>query len=132
MKCAEISLVRFVAAIAFAVACSCVVAAASEIPIVAWGWPFGVAEADVAHYRLVRECGCNVTIQYVKNVAAAKKCLDAAQSAGIRLLLHSDDVLDHPEKAVPPIKGHPALCAYYLTDEPPVSKIFVPLRTQNG
>lgn len=124
MKGVEKSWAYIVAIILLAaVPCFGAAEAAPEMPIVAWGWPFGMAEADVAHYRLVRDCGCNVTIQYAKGVAEAKKCLDAAQKAGVRLLLHNDGVLNQPEKAVPQIKGHPALCAYYLTDEPSVSKM---------
>lgn len=99
------------------------VGAAPEMPIVAWGWPFKVAEADESHYRFVRGCGCNTTIQYVNGIDAALRCLDAAKRSGIRLLLHSDDVLNEPEKTVPRFRKHPALCAYYLTDEPHVSKM---------
>ena len=94
-----------------------------EMPIVAWGWPFKAAEADVAHYSLVRGCGCTHTIQWVGADENAVKFLDAAEKAGIRLILHSAGALETPDKVVPLIKNHPALGAYYMVDEPPVSKM---------
>jgi hypothetical protein len=96
---------------------------ADEMPIVAWGWPFKSSEVDAAHYRLIRDCGCNHTIQWVEGLDGIRKCLDAAEEAGIRLLLHSPTVVGDPEKVIPQIKNHPALAAYYLADEPPVQKM---------
>ncbi len=89
------------------------------MPIVAWGWPFKSSEVDAAHYRLIRDCGCNHTIQWVEGLDGIRKCLDAAEEAGIRLLLHSPTVVGDPEKVIPQIKNHPALAATIWRTELP-------------
>ena len=94
-----------------------------DMPIVAWGWPFNRGNATVENYRLVRDCGCTHTIQWVEGLDGIRKCLDAADEAGIRLILHSPDVNTNAAVTVPVIKDHPALGAYYLIDEPSVEKM---------
>ena len=93
------------------------------MPIVAWGWPFKGNEATVENYRLVAGCGCTHTIQWVEDADAAVRCLDVAKMAGIRLLLHCEEVSRRPERAIPLVRDHAALAAYYLVDEPSVQKM---------
>ena len=94
----------------------------SKMPLFAWGWPFSVDEALSGKYMEVRECGCNLLIQAVKNEEQARKCLDAAVAAGIRLVLHWGEARKNPA-ALLPIKDHPGLAAHYLTDEANVRKM---------
>ena len=96
---------------------------ACAMPIVAWGWPFKGNEATVENYRLVAGCGCTHTIQWVEDADAAVRCLDVAKAAGIRLLLHCEEVSRRPERAIPLVRDHAALAAYYLVDEPSVLKM---------
>lgn len=93
------------------------------MPIVAWGWPFKGGDVTVENYRLVRDCGCTHTIQYVEGLDRIRQCLDIADEAGIRLILHSPNVINSPEETIPLVKDHPALAAYYLIDEPSVQKM---------
>lgn len=111
-------------ALAASVTCICAASGSREMPIVAWGWTFKPSEATVSNYGLIQNSGCNHTIQWVKGKASVLKCLDAAAAAGIKLILHSPDVTAAgPGNVIPDIKNHPGLAAYYLVDEPPVTKM---------
>ena len=94
----------------------------SKMPLFAWGWPFSVSDALSGRYMEVRECGCNLLIQSVKTEEQARKCLDAAVAAGIRLVLHWGEPRKNPQ-ALLPIMDHPGLAAHYLWDEPNIKKM---------
>ncbi len=93
--------------------------ASDEMPILGWcGIPSG--EASVERYREARDAGLNSLMQWVPDVKEAKRVLDCAAAAGIKLLLCSGKLDTDTEAFVAAVKDHPGLGYYHLRDEPNV------------
>jgi hypothetical protein len=52
------------------------------------------------------------------SIPQCKILLDAAQTAGIKIILNCEEMSSNPELVVSQFKDHPALDGYYLGDEP--------------
>ena len=92
---------------------------AAEIPIIAYqGVPAKFATAE--RFREFREAGFDVSYHNYNalTISQVVQALDQAQQAGVRLIIHCDKVYANPRSAFPRLKGHPALFAYFLEDEP--------------
>ena len=86
------------------------------IPILGW---HGVAPDDYAEvFPLMKEAGFDGYLAKVHDRTVALKMLDAAQEAGIMAMPGFPELNSDPVSAVPLIRNHPALMAYYLKDEP--------------
>lgn len=93
------------------------VASPTPLPILAWiGPPAG--QATVERYKELASCGFNLSFSGFPNADAMAKALDAANAAGVKLLISYPDLLVHPEKAVQRFGQNPALGGYFLRDEP--------------
>jgi hypothetical protein len=87
------------------------------IPTMSWG---GISEAEISEssYRKLKEVGVTIDIAFFSKVDAIAAGLDAAQKAGIKLLISCPELKTATEKTVNRFMNHPALEGYYLGDEP--------------
>lgn len=88
-----------------------------EIPIVAW---FGVPEeeATVERFEELKEAGFTINLRGCSNADQMEKALDAAQKAGIKLIVACPELQSDPETTVKRFMKHPATVGYLLRDEP--------------
>ena len=91
----------------------------AEFPIIAC---IGVPqhEATPERFRELKEAGFNVSLNtYGDNgVAQAIQALDAAEKAGVKLLVKSKLINQNDRRFIKSISTHKALFAYYVSDEP--------------
>lgn len=87
------------------------------IPVMSWG---GISQSEISveNYRKLKEVGVNIDIAFFQNADSIAKALDAAQKAGIKLMISCPELKKEPEKTANRFKKHPALEGYYLGDEP--------------
>jgi hypothetical protein len=87
------------------------------LPVLAWS---GVpqAETSAARYRELADCGFTLDFSSFSDPENAIKALDAANEAGVRLILSCPQLESDPAKTANRLKGHPALAGYFLRDEP--------------
>lgn len=95
--------------------------AAEELPIMGYSG-FGALSPNLEmRYREARECGLTALMQGFGTVDEARRCLDMAQRAGIRLLFSNRRLFEADgSQFAAAVKDHPALMAYYVRDEPSV------------
>ena len=88
-----------------------------EIPIVAW---FGVPEeeATVERFEELKEAGFTINLRGCSNADQMEKALDAAQKAGVKLIVACPELQSDPENTVKRFMKHPATIGYLLRDEP--------------
>jgi hypothetical protein len=86
-----------------------------EIPILAW---IGVQIHTIERYRELKEAGIDINLSYNVNIKDVAKALDAAEMAGVRMVIHCPELEKEPEKVANRFKNHPALAGYHLIDEP--------------
>ena len=96
----------------------------AEFPIIAC---IGVPqhEATPERFRELKEAGFNVSLNtYGDNgVAQAIQALDAAEKAGVKLLVKSKLINQNDRRFIKSISTHKALFAYYVSDEPKMSEL---------
>lgn len=82
-----------------------------------WG---GIAEAEISEssYRKLKEVGVTIDIAFFSKADAIAAGLDAAQKAGVKLMISCPELKSATEKTVKRFMTHPALEGYYLGDEP--------------
>ncbi len=87
------------------------------IPVMSWG---GISQSEISveNYRKLKEVGVNIDIAFFQSADSIAKALDAAQKAGIKLMISCPELKNEPEKTANRFKKHPALEGYYLGDEP--------------
>jgi hypothetical protein len=88
-----------------------------RLPVLAWIGP-PPAEATVARYRELADCGFTDSFSGFPNADAVAAALDRAQAAGIRLLISCPELDKEPRAVAQRFKNHPANGGYFLTDEP--------------
>ena len=94
-----------------------------EIPILGWyGIPAGIASFE--RYAEARDMGITILMQWAPDVKTARRLLDDAQKAGIKLQIHMGALADAEkcEGVVNALKDHPALAMYHVVDEPTIKK----------
>ena len=94
-----------------------------RLPILGWhGIP--ASEASVVRYAEARDMGITILMQWAPDVKTARRLLDYAQKAGIKLQIYMGDLLDEAKcgAVVNALKDHPALAMYHVVDEPTVVK----------
>ena len=96
--------------------------AADELPIMGYsGFPATTPNLEM-RYREAKDCGLTALMQGFGDVAQVRRCLDAAQRAGIKLLLSNRKLFEADgSQLAAAVKDHPALMAYYVRDEPSVN-----------
>ena len=92
-----------------------------HIPILAWS-AIPQAETSDARYREMADCGFTIGFSGFSNVAEARKAMDAAHAAGIKVLVSVPQLASDPEGTVRELMDHPGLAGYFIRDEPPASE----------
>ena len=89
-----------------------------KIPIISWGG-IPADKADTL-FALAKECGFTTHLGLYGKQENAIASLDAAERAGIGIIVNFPELRSSTDEAVASIKDHPALVAYHLKDEPEV------------
>ena len=88
-----------------------------EIPILAW-YSIPASATSFERYREMQAAGITCSLSFLPNLGEVKRALDAAEQAGVKLLVSCPELKDEPETTVKQLKNHPALAGYHLRDEP--------------
>jgi len=89
----------------------------ADLPILAWhGIP--AHEATVERFEELRDAGFTLNFRSFPSADAVAKGLDAAEKAGIKLIIGCPELEKEPEKTVRRFMNHSALAGYFLRDEP--------------
>ena len=86
-----------------------------QIPVLAW---FGVQEHTVERYLELKEAGMTHNLTFFSSADALSAAMDAAHTAGIKMIIHCPELGKEPEQTVARFKNHPAIAGYFLRDEP--------------
>ena len=89
----------------------------ADLPILAW---YGIPahEATVERFEELRDAGFTLNFRSFPSADAVAKGLDAAEKAGIKLIIGCPELEKEPEKTVRRFMNHSALTGYFLRDEP--------------
>lgn len=89
----------------------------ADLPILAWhGIP--AHEATVERFEELRDAGFTLNFRSFPSADAVAKGLDAAEKAGVKLIIGCPELEKEPEKTVRRFMNHSALAGYFLRDEP--------------
>ncbi len=88
-----------------------------QIPILAW---YGIPahETTVERYLEMKEAGFTHSHSAIRDADDAQRVLDVSSRVGIKNILRCYQLTRDPERIVKRFKDHPALDAYFITDEP--------------
>lgn len=89
------------------------------IPILGW-YSIPPDFATVARYKEMKDAGFDISFSFLRNPDDVQKSLDAAQQAGIKIVISCPELKSQTESIVKRFMKHPALAGYFLRDEPPV------------
>lgn len=88
-------------------------------PIIAWT---GIDAKDTkSKFGPMKECGINTYLGWYDTFDEVMLALDNAETAGVKLIIKSDDLFSDTENTVRQMMEHPALLCYHIKDEPEVS-----------
>ena len=91
--------------------------APQPLPILAWyGIPANASTVD--RFEELREAGFTMNHTFYSTNDEVAQALDAAQKAGVKLIISSEELHSNPEGTVKRFMNHPALAGYFLRDEP--------------
>ncbi|WP_428304591.1 hypothetical protein [Lacipirellula sp.] len=108
----------FVSAVtAFAAEPAATVNSGPALPILAWeGVP--ALHATPERFKELADAGFTISFSGAPDNATVAKMLDAAETAGVKLYIHSPELQADPEGTARQFMSHPALGGYHLVDEP--------------
>ena len=90
---------------------------AAEMPILAW-YSIPPAYATLDRYKELKNAGFTINFSHIYSLKDALQSLDLAQQAGIKVMFMCPELETDTENVVNQVKNHPALCGYFLRDEP--------------
>lgn len=90
-----------------------------HIPILGW-YSIPPEEATVSRYLEMKDAGFDISFSFLSNPEDVQKSLDAAQKAGMKIVISCPELKSETEKIVKRFMNHPALAGYFLRDEPAV------------
>lgn len=93
------------------------VRAGASMPVIAYMGPV-VDHLSQEEYADMAACGFTHAINIYNSTAKARTDMQNAGKAGIRVFVHTPQVVDRPREAASELKGCPALAGYFLADEP--------------
>jgi len=91
----------------------------NTIPILAW-YSIPASQTSVERYKEMRAIGITYSLSFLPNIDEVKRALDAAEQAGVKLLVSCPELKKEPEKTVKQLMDHPAVAGYHLKDEPAI------------
>lgn len=90
---------------------------AAEIPILAW-YSIPPAYATLDRYKELKNAGFTINFSHIYSLTDALQSLDLAEQAGVKVIFMCPELENDTENVVNQVKNHPALCGYFLRDEP--------------
>jgi hypothetical protein len=90
-----------------------------QFPILAW-YSIPEGESTVERYKEMKEAGITHSLTFFSSLDSLLKALDAADAAGIKMLVNCHELKEEPEKTAKLVMDHPAVAGYHLIDEPPM------------
>ncbi|MGJ7024620.1 beta-galactosidase [Petrimonas sulfuriphila] len=93
-----------------------------DIPVVAW-WGIPEKYTSVERFKEAKDAGFNLHFTRYSNADSLQKALDAAHTAGIKLLISCPELLNDTKRTVTRFMNHPANGGYFIWDEPSTSVI---------
>ena len=94
----------------------------SQMPIIAYMGPI-VEYTSIAEYKEMRQCGFTHTINIYNSVKKAKDDLIRAAKTGIKVYVHTPQIIKSPKLVANKLKKYDALGGYFLADEPNMTDI---------
>lgn len=102
---------------------SLLTAAAERMPIISfYGAVIWQKLAD-DEYAAMKDCGFTHSLNFYETINVALSDMQVANKAGIKIYVHSQQLLNNPTSAVAKLKNAPALAGYFLVDEPKATDI---------
>ena len=89
----------------------------AEMPILAW-YSIPPAYATLDRYQELKKAGFTINFSHIYSMQDALQSLDLAQQAGIKVMFMAPGLDTDTVNVVKQVKDHPALCGYFLRDEP--------------
>jgi len=90
----------------------------ATMPILAW-YSIPPEYATLDRYKELKKAGFTINFSHIYSLEDALQSLDLARQAGIKVMFTCGDALNNDtENVVRQVKDHPALCGYFLRDEP--------------
>jgi len=86
------------------------------IPILAW---YGVHEFTVERYREMKEAGMDISLAFCANMNVLANAMDAANAAGVKILINCPEVVSDTENLINRFKNHPAIAGYFIVPDEP-------------
>ena len=90
-----------------------------NIPILGW-FSIPPEEATPARYKEMKEAGFDISFSFLGSPEEVQKSLDAANQAGMKIVISCPELKTETEKTVKRFMNHPAIAGYFLRDEPAV------------
>lgn len=97
-------------------------AVASSLPIIAYMGPV-VRSLTAEEYKEMADGGFTHSLNIYNTLEEASSDLVTAGSAGIKVFVHTPQVLDTPQQAAAKLKYSPAFAGYFVADEPSYSEL---------
>lgn len=95
---------------------------AGSMPIIAYMGPV-VESMTLADYKTMSQCGFTHTINIYNNVGKAKSDMTLANNAGLKVFVHTPQLISNPAATARQLMSAPALAGYFLADEPGVNDL---------
>lgn len=93
-----------------------------HIPILGW-FSIPAEEATIPRYQEMKDAGFDISFSFLKSPEEVQQSLDAAQGAGMKIVISCPELKTETEKTVKRFMNHPALAGYFLRDEPAMDAI---------
>ena len=92
-----------------------------QLPILGW-FSIPAKETTVERYLEMKNAGFNISFSHLKTNAEIEQALEAANKAGIKIVITSSELKTETEKTVKKFMNNPALAGYFLKDEPNINQ----------
>ena len=89
----------------------------ATMPILAW-YSIPPEHATLDRYKELKKAGFTINFSHIYSLEDAMQSLDLAKQAGIKVIFMCPTLESDTENVVKQVKDHPALCGYFLRDEP--------------
>lgn len=91
--------------------------AESIMPIIAYYGPL-IESMSRDEYQVMKDCGFTHTLNIYNSLENAQADMERASQVGVKVFVHSPQVLQNPSSAVTKLSKQSAFAGYFLADEP--------------
>lgn len=93
-------------------------AVSEQIPTLAW-FSIPAVHSSLERYNELKESGITHSlIHNFNNLEEVQTVLKIAQEAGVKMIVHTPELVSKPEETVHVLQKYPALAGYFIVDEP--------------